>query len=496
MGQSWSFRKKLVLTWLALQGIATFVVAITIIEVGEGYIAQTFDRYGQQLKPLIKSALVAPMIQRDYASVQSISDEILREKTLFSLSVTDANGRKLYGKVATQPEGTTDAKRDSTKPFNIRLDYEGVQLGEVAFTLDLTEFRRDQNRLLFLVLGLSGLSMLLFFAISGFLSKQLTNPLKKLVDAVKDYQSSGQKKSFESSQTDEIGKLSGAFLELTTQIEEKINALKNLNETLEERVKQRAAEIEVLLQQIQERQKTESLGNLAANIAHELNTPLGIAVTSVSHLRETCSALEAELKNASPSALKIAEFFEDQKDATELITNNLERCDRLVLDFKAMSKRADESQSENIDLIPYTKLIVSTHQTLLNRISCKAEVLGDESISASINLNAYSQILDALISNAISHAFESDKNAEITIQIAKIGNNIQVCFADNGRGISPAVMTTLFDPFVTTQRAQGKTGLGLYMARKNANEVLNGELEVANAPGGGARFTLTFPVST
>lgn len=494
MGQSWSFRKKLVVTWLALQGVVTLLVAFMIIWVGESYITRTLDQYGQQLKPLIKSALVVPMIQRDYASVQAISNEIFSEKTLFDLSIADANGRTLYAKTKRTSGDAIDPKAAATRPFSTRLDFEGVRLGEVVFTLDLTEFRRDQNLLLWLVSGLTAISILLFLTVSGFLSKQLTAPLIELVNAVRRYQINSDKNLFKTNQTGEIGKLSEAFLQLTVEIEEKINTLNNFNDTLEERIKQRTAEIEVLLQQIQERQKSESLGNLAANIAHELNTPLGIAVTSISHLKETCHALEIELKSPNPSAQRINEFFEDQKDALELVVNNLEKCDKLVRDFKAMSKGTDESISENVDLVPYTNLILRAHDSTLKRLPCEVILTGDESLNVALNLNAYSQILDALIDNAISHAFEPNKKAQIKIHVAKIDGDIRVTFNDNGRGISPTILTTLFDPFVSTQRAQGKTGLGLYMARKSAVETLNGGLEVMNLPDGGAGFTLTFPV--
>lgn len=494
MGMSWSFRRKLVLTWLALQAVSTLIVAITIVWVGDRYITRTFDQYGQQLKPLIKSALIAPMIQRDYASVQSIADEIMLEKSLFNLSVVDANGRTLYAKSKTSAVNGPDTETRAALPLLLRLDFAGTQLGEVNFSLDMTEFQQEKNRLLVLVSGLSALSILLFAVVSGFLSKQLTGPLVKLVEAVRNYQITGQKKLFNTTQTDEIGNLSSAFFQLTDQIEEQINELKRLNDSLETRIKQRTAEVEVLLQQIRERQKTESLGNLVGSIAHELNTPIGIAVTSISHLKDTYATLELELKSQTPNTGRIKELFEDQKDAIDLVIRNLERSDQLIRDFKSMSSKVDNSTPEKVDLIPYTGLIIGAHQPALSRISCAVEISGETSLTTELDLNAYSQILDAIINNAIAHAFEVNKKAQISIRIEKINDNVRVTIADNGRGISPAVLTTLFDPFVTTQRAQGKTGLGLYLARKNATELLGGELEVTNLSTGGACFTLTFPI--
>ena len=125
----------------------------------------------------------------------------------------------------------------------------------------------------------------------------------------------------------------------------------------------------------------------------------------------------------------------------------------------------------------------------------KVEVLIDA--DSDVMLTSYpgvlSQVLQNLVINSIEHAFQNQQNNTIVVAFYRDGDNVIVMHKDNGVGISEGIMPNMFDPFVTSARASGNTGLGLHLIYQWVTGMLEGKIEVASRAGE-TTFTVTLPI--
>ena len=108
---------------------------------------------------------------------------------------------------------------------------------------------------------------------------------------------------------------------------------------------------------------------------------------------------------------------------------------------------------------------------------------------------AYGQVLTNLIFNAVTHGFADKPGGRMTITAHRIGGEqVEITFADDGAGMPEDVQRHVFDPFFTTRRAQGSTGLGLYIVHNLVTQRLGGRIALTSAPGNGTTIVITLPL--
>ena len=108
---------------------------------------------------------------------------------------------------------------------------------------------------------------------------------------------------------------------------------------------------------------------------------------------------------------------------------------------------------------------------------------------------ALAQVIANLVVNSLQHAFEpGDRTGQITIrgQLHE-GDDVEIEYSDNGRGIDPALAPRVFEPFVTTRRLLGGSGLGLFLVNQIVTRQLNGSIDLENGAGRGVHFLMRFP---
>jgi PAS domain S-box-containing protein len=262
--------------------------------------------------------------------------------------------------------------------------------------------------------------------------------------------------------------------------EEDISALKKVS-----------AERETLLQEAQENQRLQSLGVLVAGLAHEINNPLGIAITATTHVSQTAATVRKNVSNLTGSAL--TDFLEDEEIAFQLIFDNLKRASDLVRGFKDVAQDRSLDEKKEINLKVYLQSIEQSLTLILKKAKCTLSLEVDPSISLHVNSGSLGQLLTNLVLNSTIHAFDGLKDRQVKISGSQTPEHIFLKVSDNGIGIPETVLPHLFTPFYTTSRRKGGTGLGLYISRQIATEVLNGSLSVENLPEKGCEFTLKLP---
>ena len=285
-------------------------------------------------------------------------------------------------------------------------------------------------------------------------------------------------------------------------------ALRHLNEELESRVSERTAELEasnstlsealqelkLAQRQLVQTEKMAALGGLVAGIAHEINTPLGIGVTAASHLEsEACRARQSLDADAAPAPQTLRGFVAVAAQSSQLILRNLRRADQLVRSFKQVAVDQASEQRRTFEVCAYLDEILLSLHPELKRSPHAVEQTVDGSFVMDSYPGALYQVMVNLIMNSLTHAFADGQAGTLRIDVRGDDEQVVIRYRDDGRGMDKAVADKMFDPFFTTRRGQGGSGLGLHIVYNLVTQIMGGRIEADTAPGQGLAVTLRLP---
>lgn len=300
-------------------------------------------------------------------------------------------------------------------------------------------------------------------------------------------------------------RISGTSSEIT-ELKQAEASLRRLNETLESRVQQRThqlqdanAELRTLLErltqaqhQLVESEKLASLGSLVAGVAHEINTPLGIGVTAASYLHDEATRLAGALAAGTASQEALSAACARISEGADLILRNLRRADQLVKSFKQVAVDQTGGDVREIDLGNCIADVVATLQPSLRRGHHTVSIECPDALTLRSSPGALGQIITNLAINSVTHGFAPDRPGHITITARRAGNGVVLDYRDDGVGMTPEVRARTFEPFFTTRRGQGGTGLGMHIVYTLVTRVLHGTVELESAPGAGIHVRIAF----
>ncbi|WP_196160588.1 ATP-binding protein [Reinekea sp. G2M2-21] len=274
--------------------------------------------------------------------------------------------------------------------------------------------------------------------------------------------------------------------------------LLSLNATLEQKVAERTADLNTTLNQLQktqdqliESEKIASLGNLVASIAHEVNTPLGVAITGQSLLQDSFNQLVLALQTQQLSKSQMSNFVQLFSEALPLVSDNLQRAKNLINNFKKTAVDQHSDVKENINLNDYFQQVLATLTPLLKQNGVGSEVHIAPDIEVDTFPGAHAQILTNLITNSITHGFKGQDHKRICLYARRQNNAIIITYQDNGIGLTTDCREHIFEPFYTTARARGGTGLGMSIVYNLVRQKLAGELTLLpSEPGFGIEITM------
>ena len=245
-----------------------------------------------------------------------------------------------------------------------------------------------------------------------------------------------------------------------------------------------------------ESEKMASLGRLVAGFSHEINTPIGIALTASSSMMEASQQIDQMLNQEEVEEEDLISTLETVRDASKLVFSNLNRSADLVKSFKRTS--IDQSV-ENLSLYNLNDTITDALTSMRVKIrdtSIKASFNGDENISLFGSPADIFQIISNLFDNSVIHGFEDGKlQGEIFISIQKERSEVHIHYSDTGKGMPAEIADKIFEPFYTTLRARGGTGLGMYICHNIVTSRLNGTIECTSIQGKGTEFLITIPIA-
>jgi len=242
-----------------------------------------------------------------------------------------------------------------------------------------------------------------------------------------------------------------------------------------------------------EAEKMSSLGMLSAEMAHEINTPVGISITSTSYLLELITQFKQQYHQQTLSKKTIDKFTLNAQKSTELLIHNLKRASELLNSFKHIAVDQTSDKIRVINISQYLAEIIQSLHPKLKQTNHHVKIHCDENIELYSHPGAIAQILINLIINSLVHGFEHINNGEIVINVFLKEDKLHLNYQDNGHGLSATELTHLFDAFYTTKEEQGGTGLGAYIIKNLVIDTLNGTIEVQSKKDQGIRYQILLP---
>jgi len=243
-----------------------------------------------------------------------------------------------------------------------------------------------------------------------------------------------------------------------------------------------------------EAEKLAALGRLVAGVAHEVNNPVGISLTVASSLERKTALFTAEVARGDLRRSSLNEFLETSRDASSQLVANLNRAAELITSFKQVAADRNYSDQRTFDLGDLTEQVVMSLRPGLRKHNLALTVDCQPNLTMNSYPGPYGQVLTNLFLNSVAHAFPDGKPGAVDIQVRESGkDNVEIIFSDNGCGMSLDVRRRAFDPFFTTRRDQGGTGLGLHIVYSIVTNRLGGRLDLDSEPGRGTRIQIILP---
>ena len=240
-------------------------------------------------------------------------------------------------------------------------------------------------------------------------------------------------------------------------------------------------------------EKLASLGGMVAGVAHEINTPVGITLTSASVLMEATQQLHREIEAGVMKKSVVMAYIATATESARLILKNAERASHLIYSFKQVASDQTSEQRRKYELGEYIQEVMSSLHPKLRSKQINIKIHCPNPIKLDGFPGAMAQVLTNLTMNAVTHAFAGREQGEIQISAVQTGVAVNMTFIDNGVGISPANIEKIFDLFFTTKRDIGGTGLGLNIVHNILYKKLNGSISVSSEEGKGTCFFMNFP---
>lgn len=296
----------------------------------------------------------------------------------------------------------------------------------------------------------------------------------------------------EGERRDELGEMARAANFFVTEIGRREHALRRAKE----RADTALADLRQTQDDLIQYEKLASLGQLVAGVAHEINTPVGIALTTATSM----SAEAKEFGDAANSGRLLRSEFERFvariNEGTQLLQTNLNRAAELVYSFKQVAVDQTSGERRTFPLNSWLNELLTSLSPVLRKTGHEVKIESPEGLTMDTYPGALAQVVTNLVMNAVSHAYDEDQAGHMVLRVEEQKNNwLRFTFIDDGRGIPKENHERIFEPFFTTGRAHGSTGLGLHIVYNLVTNSLHGRISLESEVGRGTRFIIDVPQS-
>ena len=407
----------------------------------------------------------------------------------------------------------TSKKRDYskeptlTKTYNLSYEREKNFGKLIVVATKVNANKRIYRKLLIFLLAQSIKTFFVCFIILWIFHHAITKHLLRVGRYLRSYDINSHDKKLEkftlerrSTTRDELTILSDSInnmMELNlehkiyqTLVETQEKQQKILAETVDARTK----ELEVAHQRIMQNEKMASLGRVVAGVAHELNTPIGSALTESTNLESRAMSMMATVEENKLTKSGFVDFLKNTGDAVKNIVFSLNRAADIISNFKQISVDQSANNRRKIDLGDYIKQTMSSMRSNISKCKIGVRYGKIDKIGTFVDPGIISQVITNLTMNSLIHAYDNQGPGLISIDLHMAGEKALIQFSDDGKGIDEASIKKIFDPFYTTKLGHGGSGLGLNVVYNLVHSKLKGSIECKSELGVGTTFKIYIPI--
>lgn len=331
---------------------------------------------------------------------------------------------------------------------------------------------------------LLALVIIAMFSIKIIFQNQLfVKPILDLIKDMKRYNPQEENKTqmfTKNINVEEIRTLYATFLDKTKEIQ---TSFQNINQSKNQ-----------ALEQIVESEKLTSLGSMVAGVTHEINTPIGVSVTSASFMEDQNKSLKRSLENNQLTREMLVDYLEKEGESLKIILISLARVSELTKSFKKLAVEQTSGLESLFHIKELVETVIKSLRYEYKKKDIRFKVICQKDFRINSNPGLFYQIFTNLIMNSLIHGFKDLHSGEIFIEISmKRENMLIIDYRDTGCGVEEHNREKIFEPFFTTQRNTGGSGLGLHIIYNLIVQNLKGTINLDHEYQTGARFILKIP---
>ncbi len=253
-------------------------------------------------------------------------------------------------------------------------------------------------------------------------------------------------------------------------------------------------ELKATQQSLIQAEKMASLSRLTAGVAHEINTPIGTALTAATTLQRRTRDFVASVEAGTITKTAALNYAQIAVDGSDLVVSNIMRAAELIQSFKQVAVDQTSGERREFALDTYLQEVVRSLSPRLKQTPHKVSLNCTPALRIYNFPGALSQIVTNLIMNSVVHAYPDNQAGRIMLNARRLDDDwVELVYSDDGCGIPESHLGRIFDPFFTTSRATGGTGLGMHIVYNLVTQTLKGTIAV-ESPKPGTRFTVRFPM--
>lgn len=411
-----------------------------------------------------------------------------------------------------------NGQRPHSREINrLPLSFNGKNIGllEIAFDHDLLlqqVIEAAASTMTAQLLSLLLLTLLLGYIVYNLLNRRISVLAREVKQRLHSHTFAPLSVT-DSGKQDEIDTLVQAFNALSAQMNDELQQktqaqqqLKVINQELENRVQERTRNLQQTVDELNqtlnelhtaqskliEAEKLSSLGSMVAGIAHEINTPLGLCITIHSFIDDHFQELKKRFTAGEMRKQDFTDFLAMLDESLAILNKNQQRAAHLIKSFKQVSEDQTGEHIRHFQLREYLEEILETLSPRFKQTRHRVEIDCAPELWLDTYPGAISQVITNLVLNSLLHGFEHTEEGVIRIQAALERGKLVMEYRDNGCGLSAEARQKIFDPFYTTKRGHGGTGLGMHLVYNIVHQRLEGSIDVIDSPEGAA-FRLELP---
>lgn len=546
--QTLSFRTKLIINAVLISFISVLMIAITLMSYDISSYKMNLLERSMTTARLLGSNSSAALVFAEQEALKGLLQTLDTDRVIEHAHVYRMNAEQdLIMAPLSQESQTLEATTDNPKPtlfgrysksgdviepeiihearyFEFFADYLDVfepvfldnsMVGIVFLRINLDGLEQHTHQALQTVLIGMLLTMMVAVVVAIFIQRSSVRPILELVGVASEVASTQQyDKRAKQFGGGEIGLLIQVFNDMLSKIQEnllirqRIEAeILELNATLESKVTQRTkqlttsnqelqkamASLQQAQQQLVESEKMASLGSLVAGVAHEINTPVGVCVTAMSHLQHQIDEFVGQYQMGQLKRREFEQFIETTTESSRIVLNNLNRAAELIQSFKKVAVDQTCEDRQRFNLNSYIRDVIASLRPTLRGTGVLVELEYREDIELNSSPGMIAQIITNLMTNALMHAFHDMDKGLIVIRLSQLEEQVRIEFEDNGHGIREDNLKQIFEPFFTTRRHSGGSGLGLHIIYNMVSQTLHGSISCDSEVGRGTLFVITIP---